>query len=66
MSNPDPRCCLGLPPEECARVPTNQCDGLREKAERRVIAVRGSDDVPGFDMCVEAELLEMMKSKWGR
>lgn len=28
MSNPDPRCCLGLSPEECANVPTNQCSGM--------------------------------------
>lgn len=29
---------------------------VREEAERRVIAVRGSRDAPGFNMCVEAEI----------
>lgn len=63
MADPDMRCCLWLSPQECARVLTNQCSGLREEAERRVIAVRGSSDVPGFDLCVEAEIAEMAKEK---
>jgi hypothetical protein len=29
---------------------------IREEAEERVIAIRGSWDVPGFDACVEAEI----------
>ena len=29
---------------------------LREEAERRVIAVRGSWDAPGFEECVKAEI----------
>jgi hypothetical protein len=29
---------------------------LREEAERRVIAFRGSWDVPGFEACVKTEI----------
>lgn len=32
---------------------------LRDEAEKRVLAVRGSYDAPGFDACVEAEIKEM-------
>jgi hypothetical protein len=36
---------------------------MRAEAERRVIAVRGSWDVPGFAACVEAELANMEAAK---
>jgi len=29
---------------------------IREEAEERVIAIRGSWDVPGFEVCVKAEM----------
>jgi hypothetical protein len=32
---------------------------IRAEAEKRVIAVRGSDDVPGFEACVEAEMVNI-------
>lgn len=43
----------------------SKCNGLfqdkqeadaREEAEKRVLAVRGSYDAPGFEACVEAEM----------
>lgn len=34
---------------------------MRAEAERRVLAVRGSYDAPGFEACVKAELAEMRK-----
>ena len=33
----------------------------REEAEAEVIRVRGSSDVPGFEICVDAVLCEAMK-----
>lgn len=36
---------------------------MRGEAERRVIALRGSRDVPGFDACVEAEMASMIVQK---
>lgn len=38
-------------------------DERRAEAERRVIAVRGSWDVPGFEACVNAELANMAKQE---
>lgn len=43
----------------CHTPDSKMCDcglPLREKAERRVLAVRGSYDAPGFEACVDAEL----------
>lgn len=34
---------------------------MRTEAERRVTAMRGSSDVPGFEVCVEAELSAMRR-----
>ena len=31
----------------------------REEAERRVIAIRGSRDAPGFEACVDAEMINI-------
>jgi hypothetical protein len=39
-------------------------DHLREEAERRVIAARGSSDVPGFEACVDAEI-EVIRQERG-
>jgi hypothetical protein len=36
---------------------------LRKEAERRVREIRGSDDVPGFEACVEAEMEAMREIK---
>lgn len=36
---------------------------LRKEAERRVREIRGSDDAPGFEACVEAEMEEMRAAR---
>ncbi len=46
-------------PEACT---CGHDDPVYEEARRRVIAVRGSDDVPGFELCVKAEMENMRKS----
>lgn len=33
---------------------------MREQAEANVLAARGSRDVPGFDLCVEAEISRLV------
>jgi len=38
---------------------------LREIATERVLAVRGANDVPGFDLCVEAEMKSIIKEHVG-
>jgi len=40
----------------CGRTP---CASCRLEAARRVIAIRGSSDVPGFEANVNAEMEEM-------
>ena len=34
---------------------------LRKIAEENVVRVRGSDDVPGFEACVEEEMANLRK-----
>ena len=36
---------------------------LREQAYETVVRVRGSNDVPGFDLCVESELKRLKAAK---
>ena len=36
---------------------------MKNEAEARVLAVRGSYDAPGFEACVEAEIAEMTRRK---
>lgn len=36
---------------------------LREKAYQTVVRVRGSNDVPAFDYCVEAEYQELLAKR---
>lgn len=38
-------------------------DHIREEAESRVLQVRGSLDVPGFEACVEAEIEIIYKER---
>lgn len=50
-----------------ARVKVKEGDGmsdektLREIAEETVLRIRGSNDAPGFDLCVEAEIERLRK-----
>lgn len=39
---------------------------LREQAYETVLRVRGSNDVPGFDYCVEAELKNLKAARLDR
>jgi hypothetical protein len=36
---------------------------IRHEAERRVLAVRGSYDVPGFEACVDAEMVNIVEEQ---
>jgi hypothetical protein len=36
---------------------------LRRVAYRTVVRVRGSNDVPAFDLCVESELINLLKAE---
>ncbi len=43
-----------------AYVQEEQEKAARREAERRVLAIRGSYDAPGFDACVEAEMVNIV------
>jgi hypothetical protein len=42
-----------------AYVQNEQAKVIRQEAEKRVLAARGSYDAPGFEACVEAEMLNI-------
>lgn len=63
MSQPDPDNCPCSARCTEAQTCVGRCIANRREAERRVIAVRGSSDVPGFEACVDAELRQMKSDR---
>lgn len=43
-----------------------QENAAREEAVKRVLAVRGSNDAPGFDACVESEMVNILEQQQPR